>query len=117
MAGVLRPGKSKSARFTQYVDNAMEYLLGLWPDELMGVSWQVVDAPSLTAAASEIPKWQVDRELREIWIYRIPTERFGSHSRVSGVEERIKVEEQVFEAVADLIDMDPWDLVPDHYIR
>lgn len=115
MAGALRSGKNKSERFSQYVNNAMEYLLGIWSEELNGVSWKVVDTPKVNDLSSEIPKWEIDRELKEIRIYRIPTERFGSHSRVSGVDERIKVEEQVFEAVAELIDVDPWDLVPDHY--
>jgi hypothetical protein len=52
-----------------------------------------------------------------IVIYRIPTERFGTHSRQSALDERIKVEEQVFEAIAELLDIDPWDLVPEYYNR
>jgi hypothetical protein len=50
-------------------------------------------------------------------IYRIPTERFGTHSRQGAIEERLKVEEQVFEAIAELLDIDPWDLVPEYYNR
>jgi hypothetical protein len=33
------------------------------------------------------------------------------------LEERLKVEQQVFESIADLLDIDPWDLVPDYYNR
>jgi hypothetical protein len=33
------------------------------------------------------------------------------------LDERLKVEEQVFEAVAEYLDVDPWDLVPDYYAR
>ncbi len=59
----------------------------------------------------------MDKETKMIVIYRIPTERFGTHSRQGDIEERLKVEEQVFEAIAELLDIDPWDLVPEYYNR
>jgi hypothetical protein len=67
--------------------------------------------------STEIPRWRVDQETKMIVIYRIPTERFGAHSRQGAIEERLKVEEQVFEAIAELLDIDPWDLVPEYYNR
>lgn len=81
------------------------------------MSWRVVDAPSINTNSTEVPKWRVDAEAKIIVIYRIPTERFGNHSRQSEIEERLKVEEQVFEAIAELLDIDPWDLVPEYYNR
>jgi hypothetical protein len=110
-------GQTRSHSFEQYVETAVEYLKGIWIDELSGVSWKVLDAPAISDNSTDVPRWRVDRDSKVIVIYRIPTERFGNHSRQSVVEERLKVEEQVFEAVAELLDVDPWDLVPEYYNR
>lgn len=89
----------------------MEYLKGIWGEELEDLLWEVRDAPTI-GAESVIPRWSVDQQAKSIVIYRIPTERFGSHSRLSPLDEKMKVEEQVFEAVAELLDVDPWELIP-----
>ena len=93
----------------------MEYLKGIWAEDLVGLTWSVRSEPALAESETDIPRWNVDHGKKHITIYRIPTERFGSHSRKSMLEERLKVEQQVFEAIADLLDVDPWDLVPDYY--
>ena len=110
-------GQTRSHGFEQYVETAFDYLKAIWVEELTDVSWRVVDAPSINGLSTEVPKWRVDDEAKIIVIYRIPTERFGNHSRQGEIEERLKVEEQVFEAVAELLDIDPWDLVPEYYNR
>jgi hypothetical protein len=110
-------GETRAHGFEQYVETAMDYLKGIWVDELAAVRWKIIDSPSISGFTTEIPRWRVDEEAKLIVIYRIPTERFGSHSRQSTIDERLKVEEQVFEAVAEFLDVDPWDLVPDYYNR
>jgi hypothetical protein len=110
-------GQTRSHGFEQYVETAVEYLKGIWEEDLAGLSWKVLDAPSISEYTSEVPRWRVDRETNTVVIYRIPTERFGTHSRQGAIEERLKVEEQVFEAIAELLDIDPWDLVPEYYNR
>jgi hypothetical protein len=110
-------GQTRSHGFEQYVETAFEYLKGIWSEELAGVKWKVLDAPPITDYTSEIPRWRIDADAKLVVIYRIPTERFGAHSRQGVIEERLKVEEQVFEAIAELLDIDPWDLVPEYYNR
>jgi hypothetical protein len=110
-------GQTRSHGFEQYVETAVEYLKGIWEEDLAGVSWKVLDSPPLSGNSTEVPRWRVDRDTNTIVIYRIPTERFGTHSRLGAIEERLKVEEQVFEAIAELLDIDPWDLVPEYYNR
>jgi len=110
-------GQTRSHGFEQYVETAVEYLKGIWEEDLEGLSWKVLDAPSISEYTTEIPRWRVDKETNTVVIYRIPTERFGAHSRQGAIEERLKVEEQVFEAIAELLDIDPWDLVPEYYNR
>jgi hypothetical protein len=110
-------GQTRSHGFEQYVETAVDYLKGIWEEDLAGLSWKVLDAPPVTEHTTEIPRWRVDRDTNTVVIYRIPTERFGTHSRQGAIEERLKVEEQVFEAIAELLDIDPWDLVPEYYNR
>ncbi len=110
-------GQTRSHGFEQYVETAVEYLRQIWSEELAGLRFKILDAPPISGQTTEIPRWRVDKQSQMIIIYRIPTERFGSHSRLGLIEERLKVEEQVFEAVADLMDIDPWDLVPEYYNR
>lgn len=110
-------GQTRAHSFEQYVETAVDYLKGIWVEELAGLSWKVLDAPSIASYSTEVPRWRVDQLSKTIVIYRIPTERFGTHSRQGVIEERLKVEEQVFEAIAELLDVDPWDLVPEYYNR
>jgi hypothetical protein len=110
-------GQTRSHGFEQYVETAVDYLKGIWAEDLAGLSWRVLDSPPISGSTTEIPRWRVDKETKMIVIYRIPTERFGTHSRQGDIEERLKVEEQVFEAIAELLDIDPWDLVPEYYNR
>jgi hypothetical protein len=110
-------GQTRSHGFEQYVETAVEYLKGIWEEDLEGLVWKVLDAPAISEYTTEVPRWRVDRETTTVVIYRIPTERFGTHSRQGAIEERLKVEEQVFEAIAELLDIDPWDLVPEYYNR
>ena len=100
-------GQTRSHGFEQYVETAMEYLKGIWAEDLEGLTWSINSEPSASESEIDIPRWKVDRDGNHITIYRIPTERFGSHSRKSALEERLKVEQQVFEAIADLLDIDP----------
>ena len=110
-------GQTRSHGFEQYVETAVEYLKGIWEEDLAELKWQVLDSPPIAGYATEVPRWRVDRDTSTVVIYRIPTERFGTHSRQGVIEERLKVEEQVFEAIADLLDIDPWELVPEYYNR
>lgn len=42
-------------------------------------------------------------------LYRLPILRLGNSP--SPIEERLKIEHHVFEAAADLIGKEPWDLI------
>jgi hypothetical protein len=117
LSKLFKYGQTRTHGFEQYVDTAMEYLKGIWSEDLEGLTWSISSEPSASESEIDIPRWKVDHEAKHITIYRIPTERFGSHSRKSMLEERLKVEQQVFESIADLLDIDPWDLVPDYYNR
>ena len=110
-------GQTRVQGFEQNVNSIFEYLQAIWPQELEDLTWQVRDAPGLSSEADQVRRWSVDRGRKSISIYRLPIERLGSHSRPTPLEARMRVEEQVFEAVADLLGMDPWELVPESFRR
>jgi hypothetical protein len=117
LSKLFKHGISRQQQFEQYIKTAMDYLKSTWSEELAGVSWKIQDVPVLNDFDESVAKWEVDHSARVITIYRLPTERLGSHSRGNALDERLKAEEQVFEAVAELLDVDPWELVPDYYNR
>ena len=110
-------GQTRVPGFEQNVNGVFEYLQAIWPKELEDVTWQVRDAPSFSNETDQVKRWSVDHGRRSIAIYRLPIERLGSHSRLKPLDEKMRVEEQVFEAVADLLGIDPWELVPENLRR
>lgn len=100
--------------FEQIVTTTCEYLCNQWPDELEGLGWMVADAPPIALNSKKVRRWSVRREAKLIVIYRLPLERFAGPRRSHPIDERMRIEEAVFEAVGSLIDKDPHDLMPDH---
>lgn len=105
----------RGSDFEQIVAGACEYLQGLWPDELAELQWQVQDAPVIGADAKSVRRWAVRRDQMTIVLYRLPIERLGHYRRTDELQERIRIEENVFAAVGHLIGKDPWELVPGRY--
>lgn len=114
LSNLLRNGGRHSS-FEQIVSGTCEYLKNAWPEELIGLNWEVVDAPSIKPESKGVRRWAVKRDEMTIVIYRVPIERLGHHSRADALHERMHIEEYVFAAVGHLIGKDPWDLVPERY--
>lgn len=110
-------GQSRAQGFQANVDSVFEYLQSIRPEELKDLTWQIQDAPGLSSEGNEVKAWMVNRGRQNITIYRLPIERLGSHSRLKPMEERMRLEEQVFDAVANFLGIDPWELVPENYRR
>ena len=91
--------------------------MSAWPDELSRLNWQVQDAPTLPLDAKKVSRWAVRRDTFTIIIYRVPIERLTHHRRTDLLDERMHIEQFVFSAVGNLIDKDPFDLIPDHFKR
>ncbi len=114
LSNLLRNGGRHSS-FEQIVSGTCEYLKNAWPEELIDLNWEVIDASSIKPESKGVRRWAVKRDEMTIVIYRVPIERLGHHSRADALHERMHIEEYVFAAVGHLIGKDPWDLVPERY--
>ncbi|WP_284756341.1 metallopeptidase family protein [Curtobacterium sp. ME-Dv--P-122a] len=111
----LAPIITRAEAFDRIVGDSAHYLLGLWPEELSGVVFQVADMPSDTTLPDEMPRWRIDRDTRRVTVFRIPVERVNRSPEKDDSDRRIIIETAVFRAVGELIGKDPWDLAPDRY--
>ena len=107
-------GDNRLATFGQLVSGTCEYLKSAWPDDLAQLRWRIVDAPAIKDSTEEVARWKADKERFEITIYRLPIERLGHPRRPDALDERMHIEQYVFAAVGELIDRDPWSLIPEN---
>ncbi|MEN9752500.1 MAG: hypothetical protein RL670_191, partial [Actinomycetota bacterium] len=56
-------------------------------------------------------RWSIIKSPQTVVIFRIPAERFGALR--NPLENRIRIEQLVFEAAGSLVGKDPWDLLGD----
>lgn len=103
---------SRLASFGQLVAGTCEYLKAAWPDELSNLRWRIIDAPAIKESTESVARWKADKDRFEITIYRLPIERLGHPRRPDALDERMHIEQYVFAAVGELIDRDPWSLIP-----
>jgi hypothetical protein len=58
-----------------------------------------------------VKRWSVRAETKTIIIYRLPILRLNHNLQANPTEERIRIEHHVFEAAAELIGKEPWELI------
>lgn len=100
--------------FDVTVATTADYLKGLWP-ELADVRFEVAAAPPGALGADEVERWETDRRLRRIVLFRVPIQRLSKLHRNDELHRRLVVESCVFRAVAELLGKDPWDLAPERF--
>lgn len=103
------PGEKRLGDFEQAVVAAIDYLRRAWPNELGALDYKIVDGPSNDASRERVRRWSVIRHPQTIVIYRLPVERFGALR--NPLDNRIRIEQVVFEAAGNLVGKDPWDLL------
>ena len=104
-------GEKRVGDFEQAVAAAVDYLRRAWPTELGNLNYKIVDGQSLESIRNQVRRWSVIREPQTVVIFRLPTERFGQLR--NALENRIRIEQVVFEAAGNLVGKDPWDLLGD----
>jgi hypothetical protein len=97
--------------FASIVNATCEYLKERWPNELGNLKHQVVDAPIIGPNSQFVRRWAVRPESNMIIIYRLPILRLSHKETVNATEERIRIEHHIFEAAAELIGKEPWELI------
>lgn len=102
--------RSRNARFDLIVGGVIEYLRVLWPDDLAQVRVLVAATPPAFGTDREVPRWFVDAATQTITLYRVPILRLARLHRDDELHRQIHIETCVFEAVAELLGCEPWEL-------
>ncbi len=103
------PGEKRLGDFEQAVVAAVDYLRRAWPNELGSLEYKILDAPRSDLNNEQVRRWSVIRQPQTVVIYRLPVERFGALR--NSLDNRIRIEQVVFEAAGNLVGKDPWDLL------
>jgi hypothetical protein len=97
-------------RFDITVGSAVEFLRDAWP-ELRDVRFDVAAMP-LHEQPGSVPRWSVDRDHRRIALFRVPIERLLPKGHDDAAHRRYAIEAAVFQAAAEYIGREPWELGP-----
>jgi len=103
--------------FEAVVAQTVDFLKLSWPEDLAALSFRILDSPVSNQDVASVPRYSVNRKLFQITIFRIPIERLTHHRRTDRLDERFHIEQFVFQAVAELLDKDPGDLIPENFRR
>lgn len=97
------------------VASTVEYLRGVWPEDLADVAFEIAAGPWSVAPEAGVERWSVNVPARRIVFYRLPIQRLTRLHRDDEWHQRMVIESCVFRAVAELLGKDPWDLAPERF--
>ncbi|MBX3089335.1 MAG: metallopeptidase family protein [Cryobacterium sp.] len=111
--------RSRIGDFESTISMTVDYLQGLWPKELEGLRIEVADLPPASSTAisgsARVSRWLTVPEQRKVIFYRLPIERLSRLHRNDEFHRRMLAEGMVFQAIAELLGKDPWDLAPERF--
>ncbi|MBX3068736.1 MAG: hypothetical protein KF844_08865 [Cryobacterium sp.] len=107
--------RSRITDFESTISVTIDYLVGLWPNELSGLRVEVADLPKPRSTNERLHRWLVVAPERRVLFYRLPIERLSRLHRNDEFHRKMMVEGIVFQAIAELLEKDPWDLAPDRF--
>lgn len=99
-------------RFERIVAETMDFLRMANPGRLDLVRVEIGNLPLELQHDDGIDRWHVEQPDR-IVLYRVPIDRLAHLHCSDPHHYRVHVERCVVEAVAELLDVDPWDLAQD----
>lgn len=108
---LFRFGMSGGSYFEQVVADTCDYLKESFPEELGNLSFRIEEVPPISSEVGEVVRYSVNRQNFQITLYRIPIQRMN---RVKYLDPQMQIERAVFDAAAELVDKDPWDLIHPH---
>jgi len=111
----LPPLRTRIDLFDMTLASTIDYLRGVWPDELADVRFEVAAGPNAVIPGVGVERWSVNAAERQIVFYRLPIQRLSHLHRNDEFHQRMAIESCVFRAIAELLGKDPWDLAPDRF--
>lgn len=115
----LPPLRTRIDLFDMTVASTVEYLRGVWPEELADVTFLIAAGPAavLTGVDVGVERWNVSALDRRIVFYRLPIQRLSRAHLNDEMNQRMVIESCVFRGIAELLGKDPWDIAPDRFRR
>ena len=111
----LPPLRTRIDLFDMTVASTVEYLRGVWPDELADVRFEIASGPGTVVPGVGVERWSVSSDQRRVVFYRLPIQRLTHLHRDDEMHQRMVIESCVFRGIAELLGKDPWDLAPDRF--
>jgi hypothetical protein len=111
----LPPLRTRIDLFDMTVASTVEYLRGVWPEELGDVRFEIAAVPVGVSADGGVERWSVSAAQRRVVFYRLPIQRLTRLHRDDEMHQRMVIESCVFRGIAELLGKDPWDLAPDRF--
>jgi hypothetical protein len=96
----------KGDHFKSIVDASCEFLSKTWSEELDGFEWEIADMPN--QQSNQLSRYRIWPSEKTITFYRLPIERIDLRT---SQDRRTLIEQVVLQAVAELINKDPWELL------
>ncbi|MBH0023576.1 metallopeptidase family protein [Salinibacterium sp. SWN248] len=106
---------SRNGNFELTVASAAQYLKEMWPDELASARFELGLMPGSSPEGSKIVRWTALPDEKRIILYRLPIERMARLHRDDELHKRMLIESCVFQAVAEYIGKEPWELAPERF--
>jgi len=111
----LPPLRTRISLFDMTIATTVDYLRGVWPDDLADVRFEVAPGPVSVIPGVGVERWSVDAHTRRVVFYRLPIQRLSRLHRNDEFHQRMIIESCVFRAIAELLGKDPWDLAPERF--
>ena len=108
----------RGGRNTFFIDSAKElinYLCDVQPELMNGVRVDMALLPFGDLADGKTRLWSVLPGEKRVILYRVPVERLAKLHRVDAWHKRNNIETVIIEAIAELLEVDPYDFAPNRY--
>jgi len=102
--------RSRADFFTETVLALVDHLRDIAPEEIDGITVGVMAMPHQPDDLPGIARWVVDKENKQVTLFRLPIERLSGGQSDDPWQRRLAIESVVIRAIAELIDWDPWRL-------
>jgi len=105
----------RNTSFAEIAKDVVNYLCDVQPALMHDIQVEMTLLPSAERADGVPRRWTALRSERRVILYRLPIERGSKLHRQDDWHRRNNIETTVIEAIADLIDIDPYELAPNRY--
>lgn len=105
----------RNAFFVGVAKDVINYLCDVQAEPMKGVRVEMGLLPTGDLADGQPRMWSVDRPGNRVVLYRIPIERMSKLHRNDDWHKRNHIETVTITAIAELLDIDPYDFAPNRF--